>query len=247
VLEFGVADDFTLKASGSIQMLESTTNYVSDATTNTSSDGFGDPTFSAVWRVLDQKGNPFNWDLMGSYAPNLINDEAAAQNLEGTVARGGDTASLGTAFSYKTKDFTVYVSGNALYLDSRDILNQTNLITTTYQSSWQYGALLSTQTRFDEFLSLNASVSQTFGEPANASYVNSSSHLIAFTNRPGDVTTLTAAVNFQVKPGWAVASMIYSHIFYGVSSNTYAVQTDSDTTTLNKGQDIFGAELRYVF
>jgi hypothetical protein len=247
-LEFGVADDLTLKAYGSPEMQESTTNYANGASTVTYSEGFDNPTFGVVWRALDQKADPLNWDLIGTYSPNLAKDkDAAAEGLEGNMARGGDTASLGTALSYKTKGFTLYVSGTAVYLDNRDVLNQTDGIITTYQSSWQYGALLSTQTRFDDFFSFNASVSQTFGEPADASNVNTGGKLIAFTNQPGDDTTLSAAVNFHVKPGWAVASLIYTHFFYGDSGYTYAAQADSNTTTINKGEDALGVEMRYLF
>ena len=102
VLDYGVTRDFTLRVTGYFQLLGSTNTPASGGSTITTSDGLGDPIFAAVWRVLDEKEHPFNWDLIGSYTPSLIKAESATPELNGTVARGGAMASGGTALSSNT-------------------------------------------------------------------------------------------------------------------------------------------------
>ena len=247
VLEYGVTDDFSLRVSGYYQLQGATNNYSSGANTVTTSYGVGDPTFAAIWRVLDQKTQPLNCDLIGAYTADLINAESASSGQFGTVARGGAMAVLGMALSHKTKGFTVYVEGSATYLDSRDVLNQTNGFTTNFDSSWQYAVYFTTQTRFTDQFSLNAGVSQTFTDSQNASFTNANGKLIDYTNQAGDPTVLTVALNYQVTLGGFVASLIYTHDFYANGGNDFSKFPKSDTTTSDKSANLFGAEVRYVF
>lgn len=247
LLEFGVTDDLSFRVSGAYQVQGATNNYASGASTVTTSNGFIDPTFAGVWRFLDQKNNLFSWDLIGTYAPDLISAASASTDEFGSVARGGSTASAGTALSYKTKAFTVHGEFNAIYMDSRDILNQTNNVTTSYDPSWQYVAYLTTQTRFADPLSFNAGVSQTYSDNVNASFVSTSGKQFDYTTRIGNVTTVITSLNYQVTPDRFVASFIYTHVFYGDSATGFAGFPKSDTTTNGKESDVFGAMVRYVF
>jgi hypothetical protein len=247
LLEFGVTDDLCLRVSDIYQVQGATNNYASGASTVTTSTGFADPVFTAIWRFLDEKNNPLNWDLIGSYTPNLINAATGTQDQFGTVARGGSTAAGGSALSYETKGLTVYGEFLATYMDSRDVLNQATNVTTTYQPSWQYSLLIMTQTRFAEDWSLNAGVSQTYVDDADASFVSTTGKLFQFTNQPGNLTMLTASLNYQVTPGSFVASLLYSHDFYGDAGNVYSAFPKSDTTTSGKQADVFGAIARYAF
>jgi hypothetical protein len=247
VLEVGMTDDLTFRVSDTYGWIDSTNNAPSGASTVTHSDGFSDPIFGAIWRVMDEKDRPFNLDLMDSFAPNLFDAKSASDDLDGTIARGGATATLGTALSYETTAFTVYLQGTATYLGTRTILNQNTNITTNYDSSWQSLLSLSTQTRFADRWSLNAGLSRTFNGSVNASFNNNKGVLVGFTNEPGDLSTLTGALNYQVTPGQFVASLIYSHNFYDNGGTTNFNFPNSDTTTTDKNQDVFSAELRYVF
>ncbi|HTC21630.1 MAG TPA: hypothetical protein VK859_12325 [bacterium] len=247
VLEYGITGDLVLRFNGFFQLVGATNLSPSGASTLTTSDGLSNPTFAAIWRFLDEKDHPFNWDLTGSYTPSLINAESASQDQNGTVVRGGTTSLVGTALSFKTRGFTVYGEFTAAYFGIRNILNPTTGNPTNYESSWQYGLDLTTQTRFTDQLSLNAGVSQTFNDPASASFVNGSGKLIDFTNLPGDLITLVTALNYQVVPGRFVASLVYSHVFYGNGGNNFPSFPNSDTTTTDKNEDLYGAEVRYVF
>jgi hypothetical protein len=246
-LAYSLTDDFTLRVSDSYEWLTSTTTGTSGATTVTNSNGLLDPTFGATWRVLDESQHFFNWDLIGSYAPNLINAQSASPSNNGNLARGGDTETLGTALSYKSQDFTLYLEGSTTYLDNRYVVNPATNITTTYTSSWQYYLLVSTQTRFTNQWSVNLALSQTFNNIVNASYTNGGGTLIASSRNPGNATDLIGALNFQAVPDRFVISAIYNHNFYNIGGTTYAALPASNTTTFNKGEDVFSGELRYVF
>lgn len=247
LFEFGATDEFSLRADGIYQVQGVTNNSASGTGTVTTSTGFTNPTFAAIWRFLDEKNRPFNWDLVGAYAPSLISAQNASTDEFGSVARGGAVASLGTALSYKTRDFTAYGLFLTTYFDSRDILNQATGIATSYQASWQYSFEAMTQTRFGGGLSLNAGVSQTYADNANASFTNAAGKLIQFTNHPSNLTLLAASLNYQVTEGGFVASFLYNYILYGNAGNDFAAFPKNDTTTSNKQSAIFGAMARYVF
>jgi hypothetical protein len=247
LLEYGVTDDFTVRVADSYEWNTNTNTYPSGAVTTTDSNGFTDPTFALIWRVLDEKDQPVNFDLFGTYNPNLISAQAASVSQTGTIARGGDSAACGIALSHETRDFTVYLQGEATYLDNRSILNQTNNVTTNYDSSWEYLLDLTTQTRFSRHWSLNVGLSQTFEDNENASYTNTTGTLVSYVYTPGGAMDLTAALNYQPVSGIFCVSFIYTHDFEGDSADAYPDLTNYSTTTTGRGDDVFSGELRYVF
>jgi hypothetical protein len=246
ILEYGLTSDFTLRVSDSNEWLTSTTTDAAGNNTVTNSNGFIDPAFGATWRVLDEQNYGFNFDFIGSYAPNFISAQSATSTNNGNVARGGDMATLGSALSYKGEDVTLYLEYSAAYLNNRAVLNPTTQVTTNSNSSWQYEFLISTQTRLSYEWSINLTFAQTYNDNVNASYINSNT-LTAYTLVPGNVTDLLGALNFQVVPNRFVISAVYNHDFYTNVSNTYSTLPNSNITTLNKGEDVFSGELRYVF
>lgn len=247
VFEYSVTDDFTLRVSDSYEWNTSTTSFPDGTNTVTNSNGFIDPSFGLVWRVLDQRDNSISWDLLGSYSPNFISAQSADPTENGNVARGGDTETFGTALSYKMRDFTLYLEGTAAYLDNRAVLNPANQITTSYDSSWQYYLLVSTQTRFAPQWSINVGLSETFNDSVGASYVNGGGTLVSSSNTPGDVTDIILALNFQAIPNQFVMSFVYNHDFYNNSINTNFTFPGNSTTNFDKDEDVLSGELRYVF
>jgi len=246
LFEYGAADDLTFRLNGFYQSIGSTNNYASGATTFTRSEGMSDPTLGLTWRAIDQARHPLSLDLLGSYTPDLIYARSATSAVEGTVARGGATAALGAALSRKTKAFTLYGEVLATNLGSRATQNPTNNVITDYSASWQYSLLLNTQTRFAAYGSLNLGLTETLSDRVAASFINTADKLVEFTNAPARDTKLNAALNFQAVPNRLVASLIYTHDFYGPGSNNYPVQYKSDTTTPDKKSSSLGVELRYV-
>jgi hypothetical protein len=247
VLEVGLTDDFALRAGDSYQWLSSTTNFPNSPDTVTHSNGFIDPSFTAIWRALDQKDHSINWDLQATFSPNLFNAQSPDPSENGTVARGGDTETLGTAISQKTRDFTFYLQGTMAYLDNRSVFNPGNNITTSYDPSWQYVLNASTQTRFGPQWSLNLGCSETFNDNVDTSFVNSGGTLISSVSQPGRQLTFTAALNFQAIPNRCVLSFISNNYSYDGVGNSNQTQPANSTTTVDKGENAFNGELRYVF
>jgi hypothetical protein len=246
ILEYGLTSDFTLRVSDSYEWLTSTTTDTAGNNTVTNSYGFDDSAFGATWRVLDAQDHGFNFDFIGSYAPNFISAQSATTTNNGNIARGGDTATLGSALSYKGEDFTLYLEYSATYLDNRAVVNPTTQVTTNSNSSWQYEFLISTQTRLSYDWSINLTFAQTYNDNVSNSYLNGNT-LTTYTLVPGNVTDLLGALNFHVVPNRFVISAVYNHDFYTNGSSTFSTQPNSNTTTLNKGEDVFSGELRYVF
>ena len=237
---YGVTDDFTLRLAEGYAW-RSASN--SSTGLSASADGFSNPTLGATWRVLDQRTRAFNWDIAGSFAPNVFNAKGASPTQDGTVARGGTATTLGTAISYETELLTFYAAGHASYLGARDILNA-NGTTTSYDSNWQYSVNFDTQTRLNRAFSINAGIVRQFNR--GASGTNDTS-LLTFQNNPGDVTSFTAALNYHITPDTLVASLDYRYDSYGNSSSSYPTQPTFDTSTRNHDANVLGLTLQYVF
>lgn len=243
VLVFGVTDDLSLRISESYAQNNTTNNFATGTSASSNALGFSDPILGATWRVLDQRQHAVSWDLIGSYMPDMIQAIGAAPTQDGTVARGGQVATLGTAVSYKTKDFTLYLDAAAAYLGKRAILNANNT-TTNYQANRQYSLGVNTQTRLCERSALNFGVSRTFNNSVNAT---NDTTLATFTSRPGNVSTVSAALLYHITPNRLVAALAYSHDIYSTSSVTYPTLPASSTTTRNQKGNAVGVRLQYVF
>jgi hypothetical protein len=247
VLGYGLTSEIELRVTDSYEWPSTTNSFPTGVVTVTHSDGFIDPTFTALWRVIDQQDHPLSWDLIASYSPNLINAQSADPTENGTVGRGGASGTFGTAISQKTRDFTFYLQGTATYLDNRTIFNPANNITTSYDPGWQYFINVATQTRFGAQWSLNLNYAETFNGGVNTSFVNGAGILISSLNQSGQVQEFTADLNFHVIPNRFVLSFIYNHYFYNGVSNTNQTLPANSTQTDEKDQDVLNGELRYVF
>ncbi len=239
-IAYGVTDDFTLRLAEGYAW-RSTSN--SSTGLSTSANGFSNPALGATWRVLDQRTRAFNWDIAGSFAPNVFNPKGASPTQDGTVARGGTATTLGTAISYETDLLTLYAAGHASYLGTRDILNA-NGTTTSYGSNWQYSLDFETQTRLNRVFSLNAGIGRQFNRGATG--INDTS-LLTFQNNPGDVTHFTVALNYHITPATLVASLEYRYDSYEDSSSYYPTKPASNTSTQNHHANALGLTLEYVF
>jgi hypothetical protein len=239
----GISDDLTLRITAAYGRTGTTNNLATGTSTSSVAYGLDDPVLEMVWRVLDQKDHAVNWDLIGSYAPDLVQAIAASATQVGSVARGGQATTLGTALSYKTRDFTVYINGSATYLSRRNVSDNINTIT-TYKSNWQYSLSLNTQTRLNEVLAINAGMTETFH---NNVYGTIDPAGIAFEDKPGNLTAFNAALVYNITPNRLVTTLAYNHEIYSNSSINYATQPLLNTTTKIKSANAIGARLQYMF
>jgi len=242
--EYGITDD--LAVSGAISYDPSVTthiNSVAGTSTDRTDQGWNDPTFGVIYRVLDQRTNPLTFDVDASYSPNVFRDRSASDTDNGTVALGGQQWNFGGTLGREMRDFTIAGTFNADYLGSRGALNETSGDEIGTGSTWLYTLGLATQTRFGDQLSLNAGAGYTFSH--NANVVNETT-LVDHDNHVNGTPNLNAALNYHFIPNILVGSVTYQHDFGGGSANYYDATPVDDTFARNKSDDLVGVRLRYV-
>ncbi|HTB23706.1 MAG TPA: hypothetical protein VK914_13500 [bacterium] len=245
---FGLTDDLALRLGDTLVLQEDTTTPVNGPSETTYSQGPVDPTVGATWRVVDEdegydaQGH-FNWDWILSYSPNLFEDQAASPTEDGTNGRGGESASLGTALSWVSPDFTLYWEYLANYLGERDTTNADGT-TTDYGSYVQNSFGLNTQTRFTRRFSLNAGVTGYW----NGGYTGQNQNTGAgFVVGGGNEIAFNAALNFHFVPRVLVGSLTYANDVYSNRSYAYPANPTNSTTTVNEDVNVFGVRLEYLF
>ena len=242
--EYGVTDDFALSAGIGYDPSASThINEVGGTNTVRTNQGWSDPTFGAVYRVLDQRTNPLTLDVGASYSPNVFSAKAASDTDNGTVAPGGQQWTFGGTLGREMRDFTIAGSFDASYLGRRGALNETTGNSVSTSSTWLYTLGLATQTRLTDQFSVNAGAGYTFAHNAN---VLNETTLVDHETRLKGTPSLNAALNYHFIPNILVGSVTYQHDFGGGSDNVYAAIPADNNTIANKSEDLLGVRLRYV-
>lgn len=239
----GITDDLTLRITAAYGKTNVTDNLATGTNTSSVAYGLDDPVLEMVWRALDQDDHALNWDMIISYAPDLVPAIAASATQVGSVARGGQALAVGTAFSYKTRDFTAYLDGSATYLSRKEVSDNINTIT-TYNSNWQYILSLNTQTRLNGVLAINAGMTETVHN-----YVRGTNDTtqIVFDNKVGNQTTFNAALVYNIIPNKVVTTLTYNHEIFSNGSIDYLTQPSLNTNTKTKSANAIGARLQYLF
>jgi hypothetical protein len=243
--EYGVTDDLALSAAIGYDPSAAThINRVGGTSTVHTDQGWSDPTFGAIYRVLDQRTNPLTLDVGASYSPNVFSAKTASDTDDGTVALGGQEWTFGGTLGREMRDFTIAGTFGASYLGRRGSLNESTSDEIGISSTWLYSIGLATQTRFSDQLSLNAGAGYTFGHDAN---VLNQTTLVDHETRVNGTPNLNAALNYHFIPNILVGSVYYQHDFGGGSDNVYAALPADNTSIRNKSEDLLGVRLRYVF
>jgi hypothetical protein len=206
------------------------------------SSGWTNPDFGLIYRVMDQRDNPLTLDLRADYSPDAFPAKSATGTDEGTVASGGQMADFGATLGHEGPMFTVAAKFDAIWLDTRNILNQSSGDVSRYDSVWNYRFGLDSQTRITDQFSFNAGVGHTF---TNSGAVFNQTNGLEHITTGGDVTDVNAALNYQFVPNTVVGSLEYQHNFYQNSRDVFALAL-SNTSTRNKDEDLVGVTVRYV-
>ncbi len=239
---YGITDTVSVSVSDSY----GTSTVGRGATSERKANGFENPTIGATWRVIDQKTNPVSVDLLASYSPDVFNAKGATETQDGTVARGGYVVGGGTAVSYRTRAFTIYGAGGAVYRGDTETENQTTGVKTKLNdSNWNYLLSLQTQTRLTSLVSLDAGVSHVFRDKANTSFRNGAGTLVSRHVKAGDITALNVGLNYTVIKNRLVAGLTYEHDIIDDSVTSYANPANNITRT-DDTANIYGAKLTYL-
>jgi hypothetical protein len=240
---YGITDDLAVRFNWGYDISRDASRHVvGGGDDKRDSSGWTDPDFGLTYRVMDQRNNPLTLDLRADYSPDAFPAKSATGTDEGTVAQGGQMADFGATLGHEGPMFTIAAKFDAIWLDTRNILNQSSGDMTRYDSMWNYRFGLDSQTRITDQISLNAGVGHTFTN--NGAVFNQTSGLEHITTG-GDVTDVNAALNYQFIPNTVVGSLEYQHNFYQNSRNLFALASN-DTSTRNKDEDLVGVTVRYV-
>lgn len=241
---YGLTDDLILNFDWAYDpSRDATRTPVGGTAVTRSSSGWTDPEFGITYRVMDQRTEPLTFDLRANYSPDAFPAKSATDDDEGTVARGGQMIDLGATLGHEGPMFTVAAKIDALWFDTRDVLNRSSGDTNQTDSQWNYRFGLDTQTRLSDAISFNAGAGHTFTNTATV--FNMTSGLEHF-SQGGDVTDLDASLNYQFVPNTLVASLEYQHNFYQNSRNVFPASPTDNTSIRNKNEDLVGVTLRYV-
>jgi hypothetical protein len=243
LLSIGITDDIAVNASiayapANFQEID----YTNGRSASLNSSGFSDPTFGATWRVLDQNAWPVDLDLLGSFTPDLIDAHAAATDADGTVARGGDSGTVGAALGYDTRSFGIRGAFNADFLGDSNVYDLSNGDTLQTQGRTNYTVSLDTQTRLTDLFSVNAGLAHTFA--SNQTGVNLTTGASHY-SEPGDTTALQLALNYDYIPNQFVISATYAHDFYD-NGRTFYEDPAADTESRDKNGNVVGVKLSYA-
>jgi hypothetical protein len=241
---YGLTDDLALNFDWAYDLSRDATRHiVGDGDVTRSASGWTDPEFGLTYRVMDQRDNPLTLDLRADYSPDAFPAKSATPDDEGTVARGGQMADFGATLGHEGPMFTIAAKFDALWLDTRNVLNQSSGDITRTDSLWNYRLGLDTQTRLTDAISFNAGVGHTF---TNTGTVFSETTGLEHFSEGGDVTDLTAALNYQFVPNTVVASLEYRHNFYQDTRNLFPTSPTDNTSIRNKDENLVGVTMRYV-
>jgi hypothetical protein len=241
LLSFGITDDLAVGASIEYAPIDyRAVNYANGSSTTLDSSGFSDPTFGATWRLLDQNTYPVDVDLLGSYTPDWIDAHTASAFQDGTVARGGQSGTVGGALGYETRSFGIRGAFLADFYGDSSTYNLATGDTLQTQGYTNYDLSVGTQTRLNDLVSVNAGVDHIFAN--NANVVNLSTGA-PHSMQPGDETALQLALNYNFAPTFVI-SATYAHDFYD-NGRTYYDNPLSDSETRDKSSNIVGVKLYY--
>ncbi|MBV8978586.1 MAG: hypothetical protein JO261_02540 [Alphaproteobacteria bacterium] len=239
---YGLSDDLALNLDWGYDWRSNSRHDLSGGDIIRSSSGWTDPAFGLTWRAIDEAhGNAFDLDLRAEYLPDLFPAKIATTDEEGTIARGGRAADFGATFGRVTPNFTLAGTFDAVWLDTRQALNQNSGLYTTTSAVWNYRLGIESQFRFGAPYSINAGFGHSFN---NDTTVFNGTTGLFHAATGGDVTDVHASLNYAFTPSM-VASLNYQHNFYDSARDLFA-DPANDTSVRDKNEDLAGVTLRYV-
>lgn len=242
--EYGVTDDFTLGLGMAYDpMVHRTVHPLGGFSRTADKSGFSDPSIEATYRVMDERNGPMILDLFASYSPDLFRAQLADANDDGTVARGGQAASMGLALGREWPGFGIRGSAAADWVGKRSITDPLMGTAMHDNSAWNYDLALDTQARLTERASVNVGAGYLFRQNYT---VDDPASAASWTTHPGDVGNVHVALNYHFVPNRVVGSLTYQYNGYNHSSNTNATPPSFDNETRNQTENVIGARLAYV-
>jgi hypothetical protein len=202
LLEYGVTDDLAVGAeiSGFFDTFRSTTYTQNSSPQNGSANDsqWSDPTFLALYRVLDQDRDqePATGFIRASYSPHAV--------------RGGENVAGAGATIIREQDNYVFAGllDTTYTGPSGTLVDQSNQSSTMLRSYWRYRATVQSQVQLDDRWFVGAAVGYQFAY--NRDEISEGN---PETVRIDGVPFVAASAAFVVVPNILTASLSYEHFF----------------------------------
>jgi len=247
-LGYGVTNDLEIIFKDNYSANSSTSYAASGSSSSSNSSGFADPTFSILWRAVNQgPAYPLSLDLTASYAPDILDAKDASSVADGTIARGGSVFNGTAAVSHVSGPDIFYLAITATNSSDRDILVQPAVgpYNQTSSAFWQYNINAAYQHYFDDKLSVIGGVQYYSSD----SYVltNQGGNNLSYNRTDGAQWRPYATLNYAFVPNKIVGSLNYTHTF-DANSSSYAPADPLKSSSMRDGQsDAVTGTLRLLF
>lgn len=242
-LGYGISDDFAVILSESyVPLSHRNVDPVGAPSFDRDRSGFADPAIVAIYRALDERESPVLFDLFADYSPNLIEAHNADPDHEGTVARGGDALGFGVALGREWENFGLRGTARAQWDDTRTGGAAEGPNWARADSAWNYGFDLTSQIRFDDAMSANLGAGYDVRESFDTVREPGGDR---FATHPGNVGNIHAALNYQLIPARAAASLTYQYNNYA-DRNVDNVTAPGESATHNRNENILGVKVDYA-
>jgi hypothetical protein len=247
-LGYGLTNDIEIIFKDSYSTASSHYTPFGGVGSSTDSSGFADPSFSLLWRALNQgPGYPVSLDLTVAYAPDLLDARSASSTYDGTIARGGSTFTGTAALSHASGGNIYYASFAATDSFERSIMNQP-LSGPYYQKAsdyWQYVFNVAYQHYFDERFS--ASIGFQFYSSDAYQVANDGGNNLTYTKNEGPSYRPNVSLNYAFVPDQVVGSLGYTHIIESKVDNTVLSDPTKSSSTRDGQSDVVTGTLRILF
>jgi opacity protein-like surface antigen len=243
---YGLNDRLTLRMGVSyIPANTVRTTTVSGIQQTQSSQGFSNVSVGTTYRLHRQtKTSPLNWDMLVDYSPDILDAKRPnSENADGTVALGGQVFGLAARISHVEPTYSIAGVVGENYYGRRkiQIANTPNHLDNSAYASTFVG--IQTQYRVTDLLALDTGVRYT---KVGKSAITNSTNGLRFERNPGDFTSLSAGISYQIVPKRFVTSFDYYYSIYGDTKNTYANPASDNHVEIDSSHRV-GVTLQYFF
>jgi hypothetical protein len=224
---YGITDRLQIGAAANWSNSHDTYTYTASPTFESSKSGFGNPTFGATYRIVEQGRSPVSVDGTLQYSPAIGSDTGAAEYGKIAVSR-------------KMKSLTIQEYVSAKYYEAYDTVDEFNESTRSDGSYWDYQLGTATQLRLSDHWAINSGFAINFN--SNQSNADATSHF-AYTDRHDSSVEPYVGIQYEIMPNRMIVGIEYEHDFIG---DDHRSGTNNGMWT-DQSRDFYAANLRLLF
>jgi hypothetical protein len=207
--------------------------------------GADNPSFGATWRAIDQRVAPVNVDFSVNYAPDVFALRNAGPNATtGSIAEGGQNASVTGAVSRETRFLTVRGYATYGYAGRRDVIVPGGTTTEREGAHPSYAAGVQTEMRILPFVALNSGFAISHAAQYDEQAIVQGSTGSYSTQRPGTVVSPYVGFVFPLVGDRVVGELNYQHDFNNGGKVDY--EYGGVGANAADGSDIYTVRVRFV-